>query len=130
MLIMSMTNDAIDLLILSPNFEDRLEARSDLMRLRRGIDDRIEPHPLLPEDFNEHHILAAEVMHNGMEIRLHPHTGEWADKTIYVSCTVFEEGCDGSIYLQSGMCRWNSGRMGRCRSSCHIGRAILTKGII
>ena len=61
----------IDLLILSPDFEDRLEARLDLMRLRRGIDDRIEPHPLLLEDFNEHHALAAEAMHNGVQISLH-----------------------------------------------------------
>lgn len=60
----------IDLLILSPDFEDRLQARLDLMRLRRGIDDRIEPHPLLPEDFNERHALAAEVMHNGVQITL------------------------------------------------------------
>ena len=63
----------IDLLILSPDFKDRLEARLDLMRLRRGIDDRIEPHPLLPEDFNEQHALAAEVIHNGVQISLHPH---------------------------------------------------------
>ncbi len=60
----------IDLLILSPDFEDRLKARLDLMRLRRGIDNRIEPHPLLPEDFNEDHSLAAEVMHNGVQISL------------------------------------------------------------
>ena len=61
----------IDLLILSPDFEDRLEARLDLMRLRRGIDDRIDPHPMLPEDFNEHHALAVEAMQNGVKIALH-----------------------------------------------------------
>ncbi len=40
------------------------------MRLRRGIDDRIEPHPLLPEDFNVYHALAAEAMQNGVQIAL------------------------------------------------------------
>lgn len=69
----------IDLLILSPDFEDRLEARLDLMRLRRGIDDRIEPHPCLPEDFNEYNALAAEVMDSGVQIALQmPEDGEAA----------------------------------------------------
>jgi predicted nucleotidyltransferase len=43
----------IDLLIVSPDFGDNLlENQLKLLRARRGIDYRIEPHPVLPEDLD------------------------------------------------------------------------------
>jgi uncharacterized protein len=52
----------IDVLILSPDFsDDRFENLVLLMKARRGIDLRIEPHPLREEDFNENHPFFQEV---------------------------------------------------------------------
>ncbi len=43
----------IDLLIVSPDFGDNLlENQLKLLRARRGIDYRIEPHPVLSEDLD------------------------------------------------------------------------------
>lgn len=39
-----------------------------LMKLRRGIDTRIEPHPFLPSDFTEDNPMALEVMRTGIRI--------------------------------------------------------------
>ena len=61
----------IDLLVVSPDFRaTRLEARLGLMRIARHIDDRIEPHPLAPEDFNINNQLAYEVQRAGVRISI------------------------------------------------------------
>lgn len=39
-----------------------------LMKLRRSIDTRIEPHPFLPCDFTEANPMAAEVIRTGIRI--------------------------------------------------------------
>jgi hypothetical protein len=39
------------------------------MRLRREIDLRIEPHPILEEDFNIQNPLAYEIKRTGIEIK-------------------------------------------------------------
>lgn len=39
-----------------------------LMKLRRSIDTRIEPHPFLPCDFTEDNPIAAEVLRTGIRI--------------------------------------------------------------
>jgi uncharacterized protein len=59
----------IDVLILSPDFsEDRLENLLLLMKARRGIDLRIEPHPFREEDFNENHPFFQEVRDDLIQI--------------------------------------------------------------
>jgi uncharacterized protein len=52
----------IDVLILSPDFSnDRFENLVFLMKVRRGIDLRIEPHALREEEFNENHPFFQEI---------------------------------------------------------------------
>lgn len=59
----------IDVLVLSPDFGgDRFEDLLLLMKARRGIDLRIEPHPLKDEEFNENHPLFHEVKDNLIQI--------------------------------------------------------------
>lgn len=59
----------IDLAVVSPDFSDDLfEERVRLMRLGLGIDERIEPSPFRPEDFNENDPLVSEINKSGIEI--------------------------------------------------------------
>jgi len=59
----------IDILLISPDFVgNRVDTRVELMGLARDVDDRIEPHPMSPEEFELSNPLAAEVMRTGVEI--------------------------------------------------------------
>ncbi len=59
----------IDLAVISPDFSaDLFQERLALMRLAAQIDDRIEPHPFTPEDFNASHPLAAEIRQTGVRV--------------------------------------------------------------
>jgi len=59
----------IDLAIVSPDFSDDLfEERVSLMKLALSIDDRIEPSPFRPEDFNIDNPLVNEIFAHGIEI--------------------------------------------------------------
>ena len=59
----------IDLAVVSPDFsEDLFEERVGLMRLGLRIDERIEPSPFRPEDFNENDPLVSEINKSGFEI--------------------------------------------------------------
>ena len=59
----------IDVLILSPDFSgDRFEDLLLLMKARRGIDLKIEPHPLKDDEFNENHPLFHEVKNDLIQI--------------------------------------------------------------
>ena len=59
----------IDLAIVSPDFSsDAFQERLLLMRLAVEVDDRIEPHPFRPEDFNASDPLAAEVRRTGVRV--------------------------------------------------------------
>ncbi len=59
----------IDLAVVSPDFsEDLFEERVGLMRLSLHIDERIEPSPFRPEDFNENDPLVSEINESGIEI--------------------------------------------------------------
>ena len=64
------TSDSdIDVLVLSPDFgEDRLENLVFLMKARRGIDLRIEPHAFREEEFNESHPFFQEVKDDLIQI--------------------------------------------------------------
>ncbi|MBC8427028.1 MAG: nucleotidyltransferase domain-containing protein [Deltaproteobacteria bacterium] len=59
----------IDLAVVSPDFsEDLFEERIRLMKLALVIDERIEPTPFRPEDFNENNPLVNEISESGVEI--------------------------------------------------------------
>jgi hypothetical protein len=49
---------------------DFFDAQNQLMRLRRKIDLRIEPHPIQINNFNASNPLADEVERTGVEIEL------------------------------------------------------------
>ena len=59
----------IDLAVISPDFSsDPFQERLVLMRLAAQIDDRIEPHPLTPQDFNASDPLASEIRETGVRV--------------------------------------------------------------
>jgi len=59
----------IDIAVVSPDFsEDLFEERIKLMKLSLGIDERIEPCPLRPEDFDENNPLVDEIRKTGVEV--------------------------------------------------------------
>jgi hypothetical protein len=49
---------------------DFFSAQRQLMKLRRQIDLRIEPHPIILKDFNSFNPLANEIKQTGIEIKL------------------------------------------------------------
>ena len=59
----------IDLAIISPDFsEDLFEERIKLMKLALSVDNRIEPSPFRPEDFDENNPLVNQINKWGIEI--------------------------------------------------------------
>ncbi len=61
----------IDVALISEVFSgDRFEDRRKIIPLRRKIDNRIEPIPFRPEDFDNGGILAEEIKKTGMAVSL------------------------------------------------------------
>jgi uncharacterized protein len=60
----------IDLALVLDNMTDFFATQMLLMRLRRKIDLRIEPHPIEEKDFNSMNPFACEIQKNGIEITL------------------------------------------------------------
>jgi predicted nucleotidyltransferase len=59
----------IDLAVVSPDFSsDRFQERVNLMRLAAKIDDRIEPSPFRPEDFDANEPLVSEIQRTGVRV--------------------------------------------------------------
>lgn len=58
----------IDIAVVLNEFENPLDIQLDLMRLRRGIDSRIEPHPFREEDFTIINPVAYEILKYGERI--------------------------------------------------------------
>ena len=59
----------IDIAIISPDFSDDLfDERVALMKLALKVDDRIEPSPFRPEDFDVDNPLVNEINTSGIEI--------------------------------------------------------------
>ncbi|WP_417909836.1 nucleotidyltransferase domain-containing protein [Candidatus Electronema sp. PJ] len=58
----------IDLAVVFDGFENIVEMQTELMRLRRAIDSRIEPHPFREKDFNLSNPLAFEILQYGQRI--------------------------------------------------------------
>ena len=58
----------IDIAVILPGFENLMETQLELMRLRRDIDTRIEPHPIKSGDFDSDCVLTTEIKKYGWEI--------------------------------------------------------------
>ena len=64
----------IDVAVVLDNMNDFFEVQMLLMRLRRKIDLRIEPHPINAKDFNENNPFAYEIVETGLEIDMEKST--------------------------------------------------------
>jgi len=63
-------NDSdIDIAIVLGKMDDFFAVQMQLMRLRRSIDLRIEPHPILEGDFNIQNPFAYEIQKTGIELK-------------------------------------------------------------
>jgi len=59
----------IDLAIVSPDFSvDLFQEQLNLLRLAAQIDDRIEPRPFRPDDFNTTEPLVSEIKRTGVPV--------------------------------------------------------------
>jgi predicted nucleotidyltransferase len=58
----------IDIAIVVTNMPDFFSTQKLLMKLRRSIDLRIEPHPIKEQDFNASNPFAFEISNTGIEI--------------------------------------------------------------
>ncbi|MBE0655511.1 MAG: nucleotidyltransferase domain-containing protein [Bacteroidales bacterium] len=58
----------IDVAIIVNNVADIIDAQIDLMKLRRKVDLRIEPHPFMIGDFNKSNPVANEILKYGIII--------------------------------------------------------------
>ena len=59
----------IDVAIILNNMTDVFSTQRELMRLRRKVDLRIEPHPINEKDFNILNPFAFEIQQTGIEIK-------------------------------------------------------------
>ena len=58
----------IDIALVVGKMDDFFSSQMLLMRIRRNIDLRIEPHPILEKDFNSKNPFAHEIQKNGIEL--------------------------------------------------------------
>jgi predicted nucleotidyltransferase len=59
----------IDLAVVSGDFSgDIIDDTFQLMKLRRFVDNRIEPHPFLTEEFTDDNPMAREIMRTGIRL--------------------------------------------------------------
>jgi len=60
----------IDIAIVMSNMPDFFDAQMQMMRVRRKVDLRIEPHPISENEFNTTNPLALEIQKTGIELSL------------------------------------------------------------
>lgn len=60
----------IDVALVLVNMPDFFATQKQLMKIRRNIDLRIEPHPIKEQDFNSLNPFAYEIEQTGIEINL------------------------------------------------------------
>ena len=58
----------IDIAVILKEFENPIDIQLELMRLRRKIDSRIEPHPFREKDFNTSNPVVHEILKHGQRI--------------------------------------------------------------
>ncbi len=59
----------IDIAVVFKDFDNLLDMQLELMRLRRKIDSRIEPHPFRESDFDLSNPIVTEIIKYGEEIK-------------------------------------------------------------
>ena len=65
------TDDSdIDIAVVFNDYNNLMDIQLDLMRLRRKIDSRIEPHPFREKDFDLSNPLVNEILKYGQEIKI------------------------------------------------------------
>ena len=60
----------IDIAIIISNSNDIIDTQIEMMKLRRNIDLRIEPHPFIEQDFDGTNPVVNEILKYGEEIKL------------------------------------------------------------
>ena len=60
----------IDIAVILKDYDNLMNIQLELMRLRRKIDSRIEPHPIKESDFNENSPLVNEIKKYGEIIKV------------------------------------------------------------
>ena len=58
----------IDIAVILKEFDNPMDIQLELMRLRRKIDGRIEPHPFREKDFNMTNPVVYEILKHGQRI--------------------------------------------------------------
>ena len=58
----------IDIAVILKDYDNLIDTQVDLMRIRRRIDSRIEPHPFREQDFNTSNPLVSEIVKYGMDL--------------------------------------------------------------
>jgi len=58
----------IDIAVVLKEFDNSIDMQLELMRLRRKIDSRIEPHPFRESDFNITNPVVYEILQHGQRI--------------------------------------------------------------
>ena len=58
----------IDIAVVFPDFDNRLDRQVELMKLTRKIDTRIEPHPFREKDFVNSNPFVNEIVSRGMVV--------------------------------------------------------------
>ena len=62
----------IDIAVVFKDYGNMLDMQLELMRLRRKIDSRIEPHPFRESKFEQSNPLVSEILKYGQEIKISP----------------------------------------------------------
>ena len=60
----------IDIAVILKDYNNLMDVQLDLMRLRRKIDSRIEPHPFREKEFNITNPLVNEIVKYGQDIKI------------------------------------------------------------
>lgn len=60
----------IDIAVILKDYNNLMDIQLDLMRLRRKIDSRIEPHPFREKDFDITNPIVHEIIKYGQELRI------------------------------------------------------------
>lgn len=61
----------IDIAVVFADYNNILDMQLELMRLRRKIDSRIEPHPFREREFDLSNPIVSEILKFGQEINIH-----------------------------------------------------------
>ena len=62
---LSHSDSDIDIAVILKDYDNLMNIQLELMRLRREIDSRIEPHPIKERDFNDNNPLVSEIKKYG-----------------------------------------------------------------